>query len=399
MRGGSVLIITQPPHDGGVPAKTRYLCRHLRARGRKVTVGWYATFGHDGDLNAPSWRIAAGARPAIRQQYCFGDFPGVAIGSWLPELEAPYYLPSSRWRQLIASHDRHVAVGGPPLVGHLLAATGTPGLLWCASDLEADRHDRVAAMPASRRLVHDALTLPWIKSQQARTLARLPRIMGVSRYTVERLAAQGCARDRLSLLHIPVETADFQPLATPSAGAVVGFAGRFEDPRKNLDLALRALACLRRGGMAAKLRLAGAVPSPATLARVDALGLTGAVDFAGELALADLPRFYQGLDVFVLPSHQEGLCIAGLEALACGVPVVSTRCGGPEDYVRDGETGFLAEADPESMAWMLARIIGDRVLRQHLSRGARRIAEAEFSPAAFAGSLSAAWRAVWGEEV
>ena len=54
--------------------------------------------------------------------------------------------------------------------------------------------------------------------------------------------------------------------------------------------------------------------------------------------------------MFVIPSHQEGLCIAALEAMACGCPVVSTRCGGPEEFVVEGRTGYLVPASPEAMA-------------------------------------------------
>lgn len=397
MAGASVLIITQPPHDGGVPAKTRILCRHLRARGCRVTVAWYATFGHDGDLNSPLWRALAGARPSTRRQSCLGDFEGVAVGCWAPELEAPYYLPSAAWRALIAAHDRHIAVGGPPMVGNLLAATGTPGLLWCASDVLADRQDRIAAMSPPRRLVHDAITLPWLARVQRRVLHGLPLVLGVSHYTTARLAGCGCPPDRLDRLPIPVDGAVFRPAPQPSVAGVIGFAARFEDPRKNLPLALEAVARLRAQGLPARLRLAGAQPSMATRARVERLNLAEAVEFVGDLSAEALAAFYRSLDVFVIPSHQEGLCIAGLEAMASGVPVVATRCGGPEDYVRDGATGALVEPDAHALAGALARVIDDRALRARLAEGARAVAAEEYSPAAFAAGVARAWQRVWGE--
>ncbi|MBX9634871.1 MAG: glycosyltransferase [Magnetospirillum sp.] len=391
MAGRSVLIITQPPHDGGVPAKTRLLCRYLRERGHRVTVAWYATFGHDSQLNAPLWRVPGGARPGARDQLCFDDFSGVAVGCWAPELEAPYYLPNPVWRHLIASHDRHIAVGGPPLVGHLLVATGTPGLLWCASDVVADRQDRVAAMGPARRLLHDCVTLPWVKRQQARVLSGMTRVMGVSRYTTIRLQAHGCPSEHLSRLPIPVDTQVFTPPVQAAPGPMAGQAGQ------TAWVALAALAQLKDRGVAARLRLAGARPSAATLAQVAGLGLEQMVEFVGELHRDQLPDFYRSLDVFVLPSHQEGLCIAGLEAMACGVPVVSTRCGGPEDYVRHDQTGLLVQADAAAMAEALGRVVADRSLRYRLSMQARQVVEAEFSPAAFAAGLTAAWQDVWGD--
>jgi glycosyltransferase involved in cell wall biosynthesis len=77
------------------------------------------------------------------------------------------------------------------------------------------------------------------------------------------------------------------------------------------------------------------------------------------------------LDVFVVPSHQEGLCIAALEAMACGCPVVSTRCGGPEEFVLNDETGFLVDADPVEMADAILRILRAPKLRRRLGTAAR----------------------------
>jgi glycosyltransferase involved in cell wall biosynthesis len=78
----------------------------------------------------------------------------------------------------------------------------------------------------------------------------------------------------------------------------------------------------------------------------------------------DLAQVMRGFDVFVIPSHQEGLCIAALEAMACGVPVISTRCGGPEDYVRPGVNGDLVDSDPVSMAAAITSMCLDRAHRQ-----------------------------------
>lgn len=395
MAGHDILVVTLPPFEGGVPAKARILCEHLRARGHRVTVAWYATFRHHPELNVPAWRLVSGVRPGTVEETCFNGFPSVAVGCWLPELEAPYYHPSKRWRRLIDRHDRHIAVGGPPMVGHLL--NRVPHLLWCASDVLADRRDRQARMPPLRRAVDALVTRPWLLAQQRRLLAACPRALGVSSYTVRQLLAHGADAKRTARLPIPVDTASFSPSVVPAAPLTLGFAARFEDPRKNLGLLLEALARLRRRGMAARLRLAGAEPSAATRARIAALGLADAVEFVGELPVAALPDFYRSLDLFVLPSHQEGLCIAGIEAMATGVPVVSTRCGGPEDYVRDGETGFLCGSTPEDMAGAIARVIGDRDVRDRLGAGARRVAETEYAHAAFAAGLAEAWQAVWGE--
>jgi glycosyltransferase involved in cell wall biosynthesis len=60
---------------------------------------------------------------------------------------------------------------------------------------------------------------------------------------------------------------------------------------------------------------------------------------------------YQEAKCFVLPSYEEGFGMVILEAMACGIPVVSTRCGGPNDIVLDGENGYLVDiGDVNAMA-------------------------------------------------
>jgi glycosyltransferase involved in cell wall biosynthesis len=108
-----------------------------------------------------------------------------------------------------------------------------------------------------------------------------------------------------------------------------------------------------------------------------------------------LARLLQTLDVFVIPSHQEGLCIAALEAMACGTPVVSTRCGGPEQYVLNGRTGQLVASDPEDLASAIASIAADRPGRERLAQGALQWIAGNASTAAaratFRRQLGATW--------
>ena len=66
------------------------------------------------------------------------------------------------------------------------------------------------------------------------------------------------------------------------------------------------------------------------------------VNYVGPIGHDDLPRFYASLDLFVFPTLlRESLGLVGLEAMAAGVPVIASRIGGIQDYVRDGENGFF----------------------------------------------------------
>ena len=397
MSRGSLLLVTLPPFRGGVPAKAAILARHLRRLKWDVTVAYYATLSDDADLVVPTWQAWSGRRPGVREGICWDDFRCVAVGCRFPEFEAPYTAGSSRWRRLIAAHDRHIAVGGTALVANVLVDSGTTHLTWCAASVDEDRRARVAAMPWPRPVIDHRVVRPLLLAQQRRVLASpLGGLLGVSRYTCRTLAEEGAGR--IDWLPIPVDLAAFSPPARPAAAGVVGLAGRLGDPRKRVPLLVEAVAVLARRGVPVRLRLAGEVPRYLP-PLVERLGLTASVELLGFVADSALPDFYRSLDVFALPSSQEGLGIVGVEAMACGVPVVTAARGcGPDDYVLDGVTGFFAEADAQSLADKLAAVIADRDRRTALSHAGRSHIMEYFGHDRFADGLAAAWRRRWGDE-
>jgi glycosyltransferase involved in cell wall biosynthesis len=158
------------------------------------------------------------------------------------------------------------------------------------------------------------------------------------------------------------------------------------------------VAAARRRGAQVTLRVAGEV-SGDLRAQAVRLGIADSVKFLGTLGNDNLPGFYRGLDILLIPSRQEGLNIAGLEAGACGIPVVTTRCGGPEDYVTDGETGFVTGFDPVEIASRLSDISAGRALRERLSRNLRARVTEEYNEARFADRLDRLWQSVWNEPI
>jgi glycosyltransferase involved in cell wall biosynthesis len=85
----------------------------------------------------------------------------------------------------------------------------------------------------------------------------------------------------------------------------------------------------------------------------------------------ELPAVFHDADVFVFPSLIEGMPLVVLEAMACGLPVITTR-NGPGDIVRDGVDGFfVAIRDPEAIAQRLEQLYSDPTLREEMGRNAR----------------------------
>jgi glycosyltransferase involved in cell wall biosynthesis len=267
--------------------------------------------------------------------------------------------------------------------GNCLAATpyqqiGLPFLAWVATGWDEDRKDRVARFPWARKLLDKTVNAPVLSALERRIL-RAGTILALSQYTRRNLDHIGATAVTHDLLPMPVDTDFFCPAPARVVKGRIGFSGRFDDPRKNLDLLLQALSLLSTQQIDATALLIGGTQTHAIGRQIEQLGIAGKVELVPYMPASELRRRLQTLDLFVLPSHQEGLCIAALEAMSCGCPVISTRCGGPEEYVVDGETGFLVNFNPEKMADSIARILADRGLRESLAIGARQMVQTNYT--------------------
>ena len=105
---------------------------------------------------------------------------------------------------------------------------------------------------------------------------------------------------------------------------------------------------------------------------------------------ADVESVYAAADVFVCPSDFESYGMANLEAMACALPVVSTRRGGPSETILEGVTGFLIEpGDAAALAAQTLRLLTDAPLRKRMGAAGREHVERGFSADAAAAAHSA----------
>lgn len=117
---------------------------------------------------------------------------------------------------------------------------------------------------------------------------------------------------------------------------------------KGTDVLLSAFAQLP---VTSTLTIAGDGSERKSLERLATkLNISSRVKWRGAVSREEMPLLYQACDVFVLPSRFESFGIVYLEALACGKPVVATRCGGPEDIVSDSNGILVPIDDVESLA-------------------------------------------------
>ena len=98
--------------------------------------------------------------------------------------------------------------------------------------------------------------------------------------------------------------------------------------------------------------------------------------------------FFQSIDIFILPAvDDEAFGRVIVEAMMCGVPCIATRCGGPEEIIIDGETGFLVEADVRSLKKKLDQLIDDPELRKKIGLNAFGKSRSQFSILAYTENL------------
>ena len=137
------------------------------------------------------------------------------------------------------------------------------------------------------------------------------------------------------------------------------------------ETAIRAFAIVRGTVPSSRMSIAGTGPELGRLRQIATeCGVASAVTFLGRLEREAIAKLYQSADVALNPSRVDNMPNSVLEALASGVPVVSTNVGGVPDMVEHGRTALLVPPqDPQAMADSIARLLNDREL-------ARRIASA-----------------------
>ncbi len=193
-----------------------------------------------------------------------------------------------------------------------------------------------------------------------------------SKPALERALEFGLPRNKLTLLPNVVDTDEFQPDPRPVNGAftILG-VGRLV-PSKRYDRLLAVTARLKQICLApVKLVLAGDGPARKDLEQqAKALRLMPTVEFLGQRT--DLPAVYNSASVLAITSDYEGTPNVALEAMACGLPVISTNVGGMSDLIEDGVNGYLARRqDEEKLADRMKTIAEDPALLKRMGANAR----------------------------
>lgn len=229
------------------------------------------------------------------------------------------------------------------------------------------------------------------------------RVIAVSRSMAETLRQSGYRRSSVTHIHNGLDLQKVKAarnrqdvrreLGVGSRAFLIGTVGRLSAVKGHADL-LRAAALILQLEREAKFLIVGGGPLRDDLTSLAAeLGVDRECLFTGPRA--DIYDLVGAMDLFVLPSLDEGIPLALLEAMALGRPVVATRVGGVPEGIRHRETGLLVEPrDERALAAACLEMAANREWADTLGARARRLVEAEFSHATNGRELLNAYRDV-----
>lgn len=227
---------------------------------------------------------------------------------------------------------------------------------------------------------------------------RADLVLGVSRRARDVLVSQGIDRRRVEVVYSGIDPRDVVPLpgdggtrelrAMASAGdeeLLVGAVGALLEVKDHATF-IRAAALLAPRFPAVRFAVFGEGPERPALERlVREHGLGGVFRLPGRFP--DAARAVGGIDVFVMPSKEEGLGTACIEAMQAGRPVVATNAGGLGELAIDGAFRPVTPGDPAALAAELELLLADRDVRARAGEAARTGARCFLATAMVEGTL------------
>lgn len=255
---------------------------------------------------------------------------------------------------------------------------------------------RIAGVPV---VVSSQQVMSW-ESRFAELLNRstahlCSAIVGVSENVSEYLANDlGISREKVVTIYNCIDISRFpccDSKRPERPGPVIGSIARL-NPEKDQTTLLRAFAQLCPQYPTSQLLIAGEGPErPRLEALAETIGIRGRVRFLGHVS--DVADLHAQLDIFVQPSHAEGLPVAVLEALASCLPVIAMRVGGNDEAVVDGRGGLLVPpGNPSTLAAAIVRLVNDPAEARRMGEFGRAHVQRLFSAEAAVSATDALFR-------
>ena len=277
-----------------------------------------------------------------------------------------------------------------------LPRLGLPTVATIHHPIQVDRALDLAAASGFKRVT----TRRWyaFTKMQGRVARRLPEVITVSSSSAAQISEHyGVLPERISTIPIGTDVHRFSPdPAVPKVRGRIVTTASADSPLKGLGVLVDAFAKVRAEYDHAELTVIGRPkPGGAVEQAIERYGLGGCVRFVSELSEEDLVHTLRTAEVACVPSLYEGFSLPAVEAMAVGLPLVSTTGGAiPEVAGVHGETTLaVPPGDVEALAAALAKLLGDPDLRELLGSAARERAVTRFTWRAAAAATAERYRA------
>ena len=191
---------------------------------------------------------------------------------------------------------------------------------------------------------------------------------------------------RISVIYNYVDVDKFKTHVSKDGDKLnIGFIGRLGNFNKGLDLLLASVSELGRKDFLLHIGGDGSLISNFK-ENAKELGIETNCKFYGDIPRDKIPEFYSRLDIFVLASRYETFGIVLIEAMACGIPVIATKCGGPQEIITQA-TGILVEKENIGELTTALKYMSEN-LSLYKAEDIRRYAEDNFGKKKFIEQIS-----------
>jgi glycosyltransferase involved in cell wall biosynthesis len=369
---------------GGVPAVAKFIKDVVDRDGRyDLTVVSLSTASGD-NCNLGLAMPGTWLRGVTTSSGQWQGVPFVHVGALFGEFEFQRYKPRRVLAEAVAGCDILQVVCGSPAWALAVCGLGKPVAIQCATRARIERRARDAFGRGFKSMWRKGMTEVTDRFEM-RALRDADAVQVENQWMFD--YTKGLQNGRsVDVRYAPpgIDARTFSPGGKRdlTGDSYILCVGRLDDHRKNVGLLLEAYARMPEAARAhVTLKLAGlAGPPQAFWRRADELGLRDRVEFVHRPARDELVALYRAARMFALPSDEEGLGVVLLEAMACGVPAVSTRSGGPDGIITDGVDGYLVPLDDAAaLAHRMTRLATDPALNRNMGVEARLTIDRRYS--------------------